>query len=127
MLPMGRDEKPASPTNWSMQTYHREGEEYLSATLGTHAERVNSGTTSPSRRDTCAYVYHVQSGAGTSVITTANGEVRTINWEKNNTFAVPAWSVIVHSASEDSHAYLFALSDRPLLEILHMHARDESF
>ena len=115
-----------STGDWSMQTYHQSGEEYISATLGAHAERVKAGARSTSRRDTCAYIYHVQSGSGKSVVTKANGEVKTVTWEKNDTFAVPAWSLIDHSANDDSDAYFFVLSDRPLLESLQMYAKDQT-
>ncbi|KAJ9602228.1 hypothetical protein H2200_013348 [Cladophialophora chaetospira] len=112
--------------DWSMQTYHHADQEYVSGTLGAHAERVKAGIQSPPRRDTCAYIYHVQSGSGKSEITKANGEVKTVVWEKSDTFAVPAWSLIVHTADEISDAYFFVLSDRPLLENLQMYAKDQT-
>ncbi|KAK5425332.1 hypothetical protein LTR34_011239 [Exophiala xenobiotica] len=115
-----------SHDDWTMQTYHNAGEEYISATLGAHAERVKAGTHSPRRRDTCAYIYHVQSGAGKSVITKANGEAKTVEWEKSDTFVVPAWSIVAHIANDSSDAYLFVLSDRPLLESLQMYAKDKT-
>jgi gentisate 1,2-dioxygenase len=116
----------ASEESWSMQTYHHANTEYISGTLGAHAERVRAGTKSPARRDTCAYIYHVQSGSGRSEITKANGDVKTVEWEKNDTFAVPAWSSIVHFAAEGTEAYFFVLSDRPLLDNLEMYAKDQS-
>ena len=44
----------------------------------------------------------------------------TVTWNKNDTFAVPAWSRIVHEADDGSDAYLFVINDRPLQERLGM-------
>ena len=114
-------------SDWSMQTYHNPDQKYISGTLGAHAERVKAGTHSPPRRDTCAYIYHVQSGSGRSEITKSNGEMKTVEWEKSDTFAVPAWSRIVHFADGVSNVYFFVLSDRPLLDNLQMYAKDETW
>ena len=113
-------------SDWSMQTYHNPDQEYISLTLGAHAERIKAGTKSPPRRDTCAYIYHVQSGSGKSEITKSNGETKTVEWEKSDTFAVPAWSRIVHFPNDASDTYFFVLSDRPLLENLQMYAEDQT-
>lgn len=112
--------------DWSMETYHSPDSKYISQTLGAHAERIKAGAQSQPRRDTCAYIYHVQSGSGKSEITKPNGETKTVEWEKSDTFAVPAWSRIVHFANQTSDAYLFVLSDRPLLDILQMYAMDQT-
>ena len=109
-------------TDWALEHYHDASGDYISGTLGGHAERVAAGKTSPMRRDTCAYIYHVHAGSGKSEITTANGEATTVTWQKHDTFAVPAWSRIVHEANTHEDAYFFVLSDRPLLEKLEMYA-----
>ncbi len=112
--------------NWAMQHYLNSEKGYISNTLGAHAERVKAGTQSPPRRDTCAYIYHIQSGSGRSEITKSNGETKTIEWEKSDTFSVPTWSKIVHFADSSSDAYFFVLSDRPMLEALQMYSEDKS-
>ena len=109
-------------TDWALEHYRDASGDYISGTLGAHAERVAAGKTSPVRRDTCAYIYHVHAGSGHSKITTANGQTSTVTWNKHDTFSVPAWSRIAHRASTDENAYFFVLSDRPLLEKLEMYA-----
>lgn len=113
----------ADGKDWSLQHYRNRSGGYISSTLGAHAERVKAGKSSNSRRDTCAYIYHAHIGSGKSEITTANGEKTTVIWQQNDTFAVPAWSRIVHHADEGQDAYLFVLSDRPLLEKLNMYSK----
>ncbi|OAP60200.1 hypothetical protein AYL99_05202 [Fonsecaea erecta] len=117
-----KEKLDSQKTDWALEHYRDASGEYISGTLGAHAERVAAGTKSPVRRDTCAYIYHVHAGSGKSEIVTANGETTTVSWKKNDTFAVPAWSKIIHEADAQEDAYFFVLSDRPLLEKLKMYA-----
>lgn len=114
----------SDPSDWTLQHYRNRSGEYISTTLGAHAERLKAGTNSPAHRDTCAYIYHAHMGSGKSDITAANGEKTTVVWQANDTFAVPAWSQIVHHADGSEDAYLFVLSDRPLLERLNMYSEE---
>ena len=107
--------------DWSLQTYLDAAGNYISGTVGAHAERLQAGMQSPARKDTCSYIYHSHVGNGRSTIVTAAGETRTVEWEKNDTFAVPAWSTITHHNDGDEDAYLFVMSDRPLLEALKLY------
>jgi gentisate 1,2-dioxygenase len=84
---------------------------------------VKAGTTSPPRRDTSSYVYHVQSGTGKTIITLFDGNEKTVVWERSDTFAVPAWSTVKHVADDRVDSYLFALTDMPLLEGLNMYIK----
>ena len=45
-------------------------------------------------------------------------------WEKNDMFAVPAWSWYHHAVAHE--AVLFALSDRPMLEPFHLYREEKS-
>lgn len=112
----------AEPGPWALVHYRDPSGSYISGTLGAHAERVTASKESPGRRDTCSYIYHVRSGSGESEITTAGGETKTVEWNPHDTFAVPAFSRIVHRASGGEDVYLFVLSDRPLLEQLKMYS-----
>ena len=107
--------------DWSLQTYLDADGNYISGTVGAQAERLNAKKQSPARKDTCSYVYHAHVGHGRSTIVTAAGETRTVEWETNDTFAVPAWSSITHYNDGDEDAYLFVLSDRPLMEALKLY------
>jgi gentisate 1,2-dioxygenase len=110
----------SKPGPWALEHYRDASGNYISSTMGAHAERLEASQQSAPRRDTCSYIYHVKSGSGKSNITKANGESDTVEWEVHDTFAVPAWSRIVHTANPGEGVYLFVLSDRPLLERLNM-------
>jgi len=112
----------ADSRDWCLHHYRDSHGNYVSATLSAHAERIKAGKRSESRRDTCAYIYHVREGSGTSDITTAAGENIKLCWQQHDTFAVPAWSRIVHESDAHADSYLFVLSDRPLLQALKMYS-----
>jgi gentisate 1,2-dioxygenase len=64
-------------------------------------------------------MYHVYEGIGQTIITTSCGKTEVIDWEVNDTFAVPAWSKVSHvNKSSSALAYLFAVNDRPLMDNL---------
>lgn len=106
--------------DWASQHYLFSNGDYISHTLGAHAERIKAGKRSPQRQDTCAYIYHCHVGFGKTEIETPDGENQTVRWKKNDTFALPAWSRLVHEADVRSDAYLFVINDRPLQERLGM-------
>ncbi|KIW23708.1 uncharacterized protein PV07_11887 [Cladophialophora immunda] len=112
----------AEDAPWALQHYRSPSGDYISGTLGAHAEKVQAGHQSMPRRDTCSYVYHAHTGSGKSEITTASGDIKTVSWGPHDTFAVPAWSRVVHEADGGQDCYLFVLSDRPLLERLKMYS-----
>ncbi|KIX99974.1 uncharacterized protein Z520_04612 [Fonsecaea multimorphosa CBS 102226] len=116
-------ETEAAP--WALQHYRSPSSAYISGTLGAHAEKVQAGRHSTARRDTCSYIYHVHTGSGRTEITTASGGTKTVTWGPHDTFAVPAWSRILHKADGVQDCYLFVLSDRPLLERLKMYSIGE--
>ncbi|CAN5496152.1 cupin domain-containing protein [soil metagenome] len=71
-----------------------------------------AGHTTPYRK-TGSSVYVVYRGAGFSVI-----DGLRFDWERGDMFVVPSWSTVEHQASEPSD--LFAISDRPILQALHV-------
>lgn len=86
----------------------------LSKIIGAEAERVASSQASPKRRETCSEVFHVYDGTGYSEITDDKGNTAVLNWTRSDTFAVPAWSWVVHHSKVDN-SYLFSFSDKPLV------------
>lgn len=94
----------------------------ISPTLGAMALRINAGTTVRPQRDTCSFVFHIIQGSGKTNISCLKST--TIQWSKGDTFAVPAWSHIIHDVNAGEDAYLFALTDRPLLDNLDMYILD---
>lgn len=91
----------------------------LSPTLGGQAERIAAGTTSPTVQETGSFVYHIVEGDGyTTILTPGEKSPRKITWTEKDTFAVPAWSRISHTATSSSDVYLFAINDRPMITSL---------
>ncbi|OAL18249.1 hypothetical protein AYO22_10827 [Fonsecaea multimorphosa] len=119
------DASPAMP--YARFDYRVASGAHLSHTLSAQAERVAVGTTSPASQETCSFVYHIYQGKGYSKIKSKNGEEQTVPWKSRDTFSVPAWSVIEHTALDaDGHGasvYLFAVNDRPMVESLGLSRR----
>jgi gentisate 1,2-dioxygenase len=82
-------------------------------TLGCEMHRLVAGARTPARRRVGGAVYVVFSGTGSSVIA---GE--RFDWERGDVFVVPSWAPVEHEAAEP--ADLFAVTDRPVLEALHL-------
>jgi gentisate 1,2-dioxygenase len=87
------------------------------STFACEMYRLYPGTRTPSRRKTGSSVYVVFQGTGHSII---NG-VR-FDWGPGDSFVTPSWASVVHAASE--RADLFAVSDRPVLEALHLYREE---
>jgi gentisate 1,2-dioxygenase len=72
----------------------------------------------PTRRKTGSSVYVVYRGSGHSVI---NG--MRFDWGAGDIFVAPSWAAVDHEASEETD--LFVLSDRPVLQALHVYSERE--
>jgi gentisate 1,2-dioxygenase len=86
-------------------------------TLGCEMHRLVAGRRTPARRRVGSAVYVVFSGAGSSVIA---GE--RFDWQHGDVFVVPSWAPVEHEAAEP--ADLFAVTDRPVLEALHLYREE---
>jgi len=91
----------------------------LMPTLGCSITRVAGGARTRPLRSTGSSIFVVRSGSGRSVI----GGVE-ISWQDGDMFVAPSWSAVEHHA--DSSSDLFAVTDRPALEALHLY-REEYF
>jgi gentisate 1,2-dioxygenase len=92
----------------------------VSKTLGGSAERLYPGGSSPYRRETTSFVYHVIEGSG---YTDVNGE--RIEWVNGDTFCIPSWHRFQHVADQDSNAYLYRFDDQPMLKSLGFYRTEE--
>lgn len=104
--------------------YKKEDGSNISATISAKAERIAAGHTTPTSRETCSFVYHCPAGEGITSFISPDGKEEKINWKENDTFVVPAWFKISHTASNAQDAYLFSFSDRPMLESLGMYRQE---
>ncbi len=87
-------------------------------TLGCEMHRIVAGDATTPHRKVGSSIYVVYRGRGHSVI---NGQ--RFDWEPGDVFVTPSWSTVEHQA--DEVADLFAVTDRPVLEALHLF-REES-
>ncbi|VBB73804.1 Putative gentisate 1,2-dioxygenase [Podospora comata] len=118
--------------NKETETYarydYKSGEhgKHLSKTISGQAERINAGATTKKVRETVSFVYHVYEGEGYSTIVSPEGKEEKVQWKGKDTFAVPAWSIISHTCTQEcGSAYLFAVNDRPMVESLGLYKRQE--
>ena len=88
------------------------------STFACEMHRLYPGARTPSRRKTGSSVYVVFQGSGQSII---NG-VR-FAWGPGDSFVTPSWASVDHQAAE--RADLFAISDRPVLEALHLYREEQ--
>ncbi len=88
------------------------------STFACEMHRIHPGECTSARRKTGSSVYVVFQGSGYTVI---NG-VR-FEWEPGDIFVTPSWASVYHEAFE--RADLFAISDRPVLQALHLYREEE--
>jgi gentisate 1,2-dioxygenase len=86
-------------------------------TLGCEMHRLVAGRRTRAQRRVGSAVFVVFRGAGFSVI---GGE--RFDWERGDAFVVPSWAAVEHEAAEP--ADLFAVTDRPVLEALHLYRQE---
>ncbi len=84
------------------------------ATFACEMHRVYPGGRTATQRKTGSSIYVVFRGAGRTVI---GGQV--FEWVPGDVFVTPSWAAVDHEADET--ADLFTVSDRPVLEALHLY------
>ena len=92
----------------------------ISRTLGARAERLDAGSRSPRRKETCSHVYACIEGRGTARVNDT-----TLRWEKGDVFAIPSWHWYELENTGTESAFLFSYSDRPLIDALGLFREDE--
>lgn len=87
------------------------------ATFSCEMHRIHPGGRTATRRKTGSSIWVVFRGRGCTVIT---GE--RFDWGPGDVFVTPSWAAVDHEADET--ADLFAVSDRPVLQALHLYRED---
>ena len=82
-------------------------------TLGCEMHRLQPHRRTRPYRKVGSSVYVVFRGAGSTII-----DGQRFEWEEKDMFVTPSWSVVEHEATEA--ADLFAITDQPVLEALHL-------
>ncbi len=86
-------------------------------TLGCEMHRLVPGRRTLPQRKVGSSIYVTFKGSGFSII---NGE--RFDWESGDAFVTPSWAAVEHEASDP--ADLFAVSDRPVLQALHLYREE---
>src|SRR5712692_814234 len=90
-------------------------------TIDCTIQRLPAGYRTKAHRHTTNTIYHVVQGSGFSVI-----DGLRFDWQKSDTFCVPNWCWHEHSAAPNEQAVLFAASDAPVLQALHVY-REQAY
>ncbi|OCL00838.1 RmlC-like cupin [Cenococcum geophilum 1.58] len=98
---------------WVSREYLKADGSYVSKTLGSSAERINRGASSPPVRETASSVYHVIVGSGYSEIGGKKYE-----WRIGDTFCIPSWYKYQHFAGSSETVYLYRFDDKPMIKAL---------
>ena len=88
------------------------------STFACEMHRIYPGARTPSRRKTGSSIYVVFQGSGRSVV---NGVL--FEWGPGDVFVTPSWASVDHEAN--ARADLFAVSDWPVLQALHLDREEE--
>lgn len=87
------------------------------ATIGCVVTRLASGAATLPVRATGSSIFVVRAGSGRSVV----GGIE-ITWQAGDMFVAPSWAAVEHRAEQPSD--LFAVTDRPALEALHLYREE---
>ncbi len=88
------------------------------STFACEMHHVYPGARTPTKRKTGSSVYVVFQGSGRSVINGVSFE-----WSSGDIFVTPSWASVDHEANV--RADLFAISDCPVLQALHLYREEE--
>lgn len=96
--------------------------EYKNPITGGHTMRnttcyiqlLRPGEKTLAHRHSGTWIIHVFDGEGTTVV--GQDEQIQLAWTNKDVFVVPAWEWHYHENTSDSPAYLFSVSDRPIVE-----------
>jgi gentisate 1,2-dioxygenase len=89
-------------------------------TIGCYVQMLKPGEKTAPHRHTGTYLYQVVSGEG---VTVASG--KEMNWGAKDCFLIPPWSIhTLANTSKSQPAFLFSMTDRPILEALGQYRED---
>jgi gentisate 1,2-dioxygenase len=105
--------------------------EYRNPVTGGHTLRnatcyiqmLRPGEVTKAHRHTGMWIYHVYDGSGVTMV--GSGKEVELAWQNKDVFVVPSWAWHWHENRSDKPAYLFSVSDRPIVEAAGLY-REES-
>jgi 1-hydroxy-2-naphthoate dioxygenase len=90
-------------------------------TLMCSIQMLRPGEKTKSHRHTNTAIYHVVRGKGMTTI----GDIE-YQWEAGDSFVVPFWRLHRHENRSDQNSILFAMTDRPIMELLGFYREDKA-
>ncbi len=88
-------------------------------TMGCEMQMLRPGEHTHAHRHTSSVIYHAFRGQGRTIV---DGEA--IEWEQGDTFVVPLWASHQHDNDAREPAYLFSISDRPVMDGLGLYREE---
>lgn len=82
--------------------------------IACHIQMLRPGEKTESHRHSGTWIYHVFDGTGTTVVGDKGGTA--LEWESKDVFVVPSWQWHHHKNHGSAPAYLFSVTDRPIIE-----------
>ncbi|MCH7656690.1 MAG: cupin domain-containing protein, partial [Chloroflexi bacterium] len=93
-------------------------------TIGCWVQMLRPGEATRAHRHTGSTIYHTVSGAGVTSVGRGS-EAKELAWGDHDCFFVPSWGWHEHrNTSKTEPAYLFSVTDRPVLQALHLHREE---
>jgi gentisate 1,2-dioxygenase len=117
----GMDDTEVSPFEGTVAPY-RDAETGGPAmkTMEPAIQRLPAGFKGAVRRQSASAIYFVIEGTGRTEV-----DGVTLSWGPRDIFAIPAWARHAHfNEATDSHALLFRVTDRPVLDALGLYRED---
>jgi gentisate 1,2-dioxygenase len=87
---------------------------YTLRTIACFIQMLMPGMKTRRHRHTGAAIYHVYGGTGVTVV--GDKAPTNLEWRDKDAFIVPSWAFHYHQNLSDRPAYLFSVTDRPIIE-----------
>ncbi len=95
-------------------------------TIGCWVQMLRPGEATRAHRHTGSTIYHAVGGRGVTTVGRGS-EAKELAWGERDCFFVPSWGWHEHrNTSKTEPAYLFSVTDRPVLQSLHLHREERS-
>jgi gentisate 1,2-dioxygenase len=88
--------------------------QYTIKSFGCFIQMLLPGQKTKAHRHTGMAIYQVHAGTGVTVV--GDDERVPLEWQDRDAFVVPSWHTHYHQNLSDTPAYLFSVTDRPIIE-----------
>lgn len=95
---------------------------YTSRNLACYIQMLRPGEKTRTHRHTGIAIYHVFEGTGVTLV--GQDPSNKLEWQDKDAFVVPPWEWHHHENLSQAPAYLFSVSDRPIVEAAGLHREE---